>query len=332
VTSDYNASTWTASELLADIYRQARMPSSGTIDYSPSVVLGMATQAIHNWAGTISGQARDGRCLATLERLSTEARDTGGREFELPPMAIGDTIDSVSWVDDRGCEVPLELIPQAMEHMFLRTDEAAGRPSCYTFRDGTIRVFPRPDGTGRLRIKYMRRHGVLVTSSDAASVTTVTSVASASSTDTNITVAAVPSSVIAGTWVDVIGKFYPYRIKMHGLRVVSAGAGVVRVSTPLADFTAASVADDTLALYGKTPVVSLPLELREPLAELISSKICIELGDAQLAQSLAARAQGGGANALNVFAPRAKSDRQKLTNPYSFARGGRRRRPWIGGQ
>jgi hypothetical protein len=325
VSSDFSAATWTAAELLAGIYRQARLPSSGTAEYTPDVVLGMATEAIHNWAGTIVGQARDGRCLATFDRTSADARDVDGHEFEMPPMALGDTLDSVSWVDSRDCEYPLEFIPQAMEHLFAGED--TGQPTSYAFRDGTLRLFPRPDGTGTLRIKYMRRHGQLVIGSDT---TTVTSVASASATDTNITVAAIPASVVAGAWVDVIGKYYPYRTKMHGLRVVSAGGGVVRVSTALASFTAASVADDTLVIYGKTPVVSLPLELKEPLTLLISSKLCEEIGDPQLAQQYAMRAQGGGVNALNIFAPRAKSDRQKLVNRYSIARGGGRRRTWIG--
>lgn len=329
MSSGYNAATWTASELLADVYRQARLPEQGTQEYTPEVVLGMATQAIHNWAGTIVGQARDGRCLAEFSISSTDARGSDGNDFELPPMALGDTVDSVSWVDSLGNEWPLELITQAMEHLFVSTTDQ-GQPTCYSFRDGTIRCYPKPDASGTLRVKYMRRHGVLVSGSDATSVTSITSTASASSTDTNITVGAVPSSVVAGAWVDVIGQYYPYRTKMHGLRVVSAGGGVVRVSTPLAAFTAASVAGDTLALYGKTPVVSLPLELKEPLHLMISSKLCEEIGDPALAQSYGARAQGGGANALNIFAPRAKSDRQKLVNRYSLARGGGRKRTWAG--
>lgn len=325
---DFNATTWSAAELLASVYRQARLPSDGDADHTPEVVLGMATEAIHNWAGTIVGQARDGRCLATLDRSSADARDADGNEFELPPMALGDTIDSVSWVDSRSCEYPLEFIPQAIEHLFAGTE--SGAPTSYTLRDGTVRTYPSPDATGTLRIKYMRRHGALVLGSDT---TIVTSVASASATDTNITVPAIPASVVAGAWVDVIGKYYPYRIKMHGLRVVSAGGGVVRVSTPLADFTAASPADDTLTIYGKTPVISLPLELKEPLTLLISAKLCEEIGDQQLAQQYAQRAQGGGANALNIFTPRVKVDRQKLVSPYSIARGGGgRRRPWVGGR
>jgi len=324
--TDFSGATWTASELLADVYRQCRMPESGTQDYPAATVLSMATQAIHNWAGSIVGQARDGRCLATLSRSSSDARDPNGNEFELPPMALGDTLDSVSWVDSRGTEWPLELIPQAMEHIFYSATDT-GQPTSYSFRDGTIRCYPKPDGRGTLLIKYMRRHGVLVVGSDS---TTITSVASASSTDTNITVAAVPSSVVAGAWVDVIGKYYPYRTKMHGLRVVSAGAGVVRVSTALASFAAASTADDTLVLYGKTPVVSLPLELREPLARRISSRILAELGDTVLSDGYDRMAAEGGQRALDMFAPRAKSDRQKLVNRYSLARAPGRRRVWIG--
>lgn len=327
MSTDYSAASWTAAELLADIYRACRLPSSGTQDYTPTVVLGMATSAIHDWGGHIVSTARDGRALADFSRASTDARDVNGNDFELPPLALGDTIDSVVWVDSSGESWPLELIPQAMEHLFDQTGDT-GRPTCYAFRDGSIRVFPKPDTSGSLRIKYMRRHGVLVIGSDT---TTVTSFASASSTDTNITVASIPSSVVAGAWLDVIGKYHPYRTKMHGLRVVSAASSVVRVSTPLAAFTAASTAGDTLALYGKTPYVQVPLEMREPLTRQISSRILAELGDLQLADGYDKMAIVGAQRVRDVLSPRSKVDRAKLKNPFSLARGGSsRRRRWTG--
>jgi hypothetical protein len=221
--------------------------------------------------------------------------------------------------------LPLEVIPLGMEHIF-QSGDAAGLPTCYALKDGTIKLFPRPDASGSMRITYMRRHGQLVIGSDT---TTVTSVASASSTDTNITVSAIPSSFLAGTWVDVIGKYYPYRTKMHGLRIVSAAAGVVRVSTALAEFTAASTAGDTLVIYGKTPVVQLPLEMREPLTSQIARNICADLGDMQRANALDQMAAAGGGRVQNMLSPRTKSDRQKIVNSNSLARGtSRRGRRW----
>lgn len=328
MSSDYNAATWTASDLLADVFRACRMPSSGTTDYTTSIVLSMATQAIHEWGGHLLSTARDGRMATTILRASTDARDGDGNEFELPPMAAADAIDSVEWVPTSGQPFRLEVIPLGMESIFARVDET-GAPTCYALKDGTIRVFPAPDTSGSLKVVYQRRHGALVLASDT---TTITSVASASSTDTNITVAAIPSSVVANVWVDVIGKYYPYRTKLHGMRVVSAGGGVVRVSTALALFTAASTADDTLVIYGKTPVVQLPFEMREPLTRQISSRILAELGEIQAADVSDKMANAGAARVRDMLSPRTKSDRQKVISRHSLARGGVRRRFWSGSE
>ena len=50
MSTDTNAETWTAAELLTEVYRECRMPSTGTVDYPAAVVLREATDAIRNFA------------------------------------------------------------------------------------------------------------------------------------------------------------------------------------------------------------------------------------------------------------------------------------------
>lgn len=325
---DFNAASWSASDLLTDVYRMAKLPDSGTIDYTPAVVLGMATQAIHDWGGRLLSTARDGRMVTSIIRsLSTDQVGSDGHDFALPPMAVADTIESVAWIDPNNNECRLQLIPIGMESVFSRATDT-GTPTCYALADGIVRVYPKPDGRGSLRISYMRRHGQLVVGSDT---TSVVSIASASAgTATAVTVTAVPASFVATAWVDAFGSSYPYRTKIGGARITSVVGLVVTVAVPYAASVSAGIVGETLCIYGKTPYVQLPLEMRQSLTQQIAVQLTSELGDLQLASGYDRLADKGAERARDMLSPRAKSDKQKLINPYSLARSGRRSRFWAG--
>jgi hypothetical protein len=316
--SEFTAATWTASELLTSIYRACRLPDSGTIDYPPTVVLTMADEAIHDWGGHLLASARDGRlCTSTLRSLADDRTELDGNEFALPPMAVADSIESIAWLDDAdpANECRLQLIPLGMESIFQRGTEA-GRPTCYALRDRTVRVYPRPEARGSLRITYMRRHGQLVIGSDT---TTVVS-SGALGLVTAVTLAAVPSSFVEGAWVDFVSRYYPYRIKAsHEIAAVSAPTIVL--DAPLAEIAALDLDGETVVISGKSPYVSLPLEMKGPLVQQIATQVTAELGDLQLSTGYNTLAKEGAFRARDMLSPRAKSDKQKLVSPNSLARG-----------
>lgn len=329
----YNAATFTASDLLTSIYRACKLPDSGTTDYTPAVVLSMATEAIHTWGGQLLSGARDGRlCTTTLRSLADDSVDTSGYEYRLPPMALADTIDSVAWVDDddSGRSRSLQLVPLSMEPIF-RGGTETGAPTCYALSAGTIRVYPRPDGRGQLKITYMRRHGVLVIGSDTSSITGFTGLGDGT---TRLELATMPSSFVVDVWVDVFGPYYPYRTLISGqvTAMTTSGGNYLSIDALYLDTLAAVDVGSTVVLYGKTPYVQLPLEMKQPLVEMVAQRITAELGDYQLSTGFSNMAKEGSAAARDMLSPRAKSDRQKLVNPFSLARGGHRRRLWGGGR
>lgn len=326
--TDYNAATWSASDLLTDVYRACRMPDTGTIDYTPPVVLSMASQAIHDWAGSLVSGAGQGRAVTVLTRaITTAAVDTAGQVYELPPMASADAVDAVTWLDTfANSERRLETIPRAMESIFSQPS-ANGCPEVYALEAGTIRVLPRPVQQGSLKIQYQRRHGQLVSGTDTTSVISFATASAGAATA--ITVGAVPSSFVVGAWIDVFGRYYPHRTKIHGARITSVVGLVVTVAVAYADAVAYGVADDTLCIYGKTPYVQLPLEMREPLTRHIQSRITLELGDMGVAAAADQMAAVGALRVQAQLSPRVKSTPQKFYNPRSLARGGLRRR-WPG--
>ncbi len=323
-----NAATWSASDLLTSVYRACRLPDSGTIDFSPSVVLTIADEAIHNWAGHLIASARDGRAVTqTLVSLANEQDDSSGQVFRLPPMALGNTIESVKWVDDEDennvCS--LQLIPAGMEGIFSRWNER-GSPTSYALFNETLKVYPAPEARGSLRITYMRRHGQLVIGTD---LTTVSSVQSFTDTQVQFNVTTNPSSFVVNAWVDIYASYYPYPFKMSG-RIANGAAGIIYIYGDYTDVAALVDPGDTMVIYGKTPYVSLPLEMKGPLVQQIAQQITAELGDLELSTGYNTLSKEGAARVADMLSPRAKSDKQKLVNPYSLARGGYRRRFWGG--
>jgi hypothetical protein len=327
LTTDFNAASWSASELLTDVLRAARLPDSGTIDYTPTVVLRMATDAIWNWAAHQTSTAREGRGLTQLSRtVATASISARGDVFELPPMAVADGIDAVYWQDDAGGQqTPLALIPDSLLPVFAQaSDSSSTRPDGYTLRDGTIKVFPRCT-SGTLVISYQRRHGQLVVGSDTAVVVSVANQGGFA----RVTLSGTPSAFVANAWVDVIGSNHPYRTKLHGARITSVvGGNVFDLSAAYADVTPLSAVGDVVVTYGKTPYVSLPLEMRPSLTQHVAANILAELGDASMVGMYDARAEAGAARTRDMLSPRSKADRPKMVNPHSLARGalaGRRR-------
>ncbi len=284
-----------------------------------------ATDEIWGFAGHSVATARDGRLATSILRSVTSSSVvTSGQDYELPPMAVGDTVDSVIWVSsDSQSEWPLTQIPLGLEQQYT-TPASTGVPTNFAFLDGVVRIYPRPNLTGSLRITYQRRHGELVVGSDTASVTAVTD----NGGFARVTLTATPSSFVAGAWLDFMGVTYPYRIKLHGASITTAhGSNQFTLSATYAAFVAASLVGDTATLYGKTPYVHLPMELRSALTARIAGKISGQLGDIQREARLEGVAERDGARAMAVMSPRGKASPQKAFNPNSLLR--RRIRGWF---
>lgn len=303
------------------------MPSTGTVDYTAARVMRIASDAIRNFAEHTVAQAREGRLVTTLLRAApSSARDAYDRDYELPPLSVGDTIDGIDWVEAGGNSWPLTPFPEGLESTFYSRPDARGQPAMYALQDGVVRIFPTPEGAGTVRIHYQRTHGDLVAlGTDNATVNSVTDNGGAA----RVVLSASPASFVVGAWVDVLGVYYPYRTKIHGAIIATAhGGNQFTLSTSYTDFVNWSLLGDTAALYGKTPYVSLPLAMRRPLIEYIASIILGQVGDPSSAAK-EARAERGNARVKDLLQPRTKAQPPKAFNPNSlFRSASRRMRRW----
>jgi hypothetical protein len=307
------------------VYRAARLPDGGTVDYTPTVVLREATDVIWGIATHSVAGARGGRLATSILRAVTSASIvTTLQDYELPPMAVGDTIDSVTWVNAAGTmELPLQVVPLGLEAT-ISTPSSVGVATHYALLDGCVRIYPRPSESGSLRIVYQRRHGQLVASgTDNGVVLAVTN--SAGVAKIGLTATA-PATFLTNVWVDFISSRYPYRTKIHGARIVAQplapgfSASEFAVDTTFTAATQANLVGDTACLYSKTPFVSLPMELRRTVTLQTAAKIASDLGDERLAQRSLALAERDKQLADQLLTPRTKAQREKAYNPRSLMR------------
>lgn len=318
MSTDYNSATWSAADLVTEVFRACALPDTGSVDWTPTVVLREATNVIWSFAGPALAKAREGRLATTLLRAVTaDSVSVSGQDYELPPMALGDAIDRVAWVSADGTIVkPLTVIPEGLEETYW-SKEQTGEPEVFDLLDGTLRVGPRPSSAGYVRITYQRRHGELVIGSDTAVVASVAN----NGGFARVTLTATPAAFVAGAWIDVMGGSYPYRTKLHGAKITTAhGANEFTLTATYADFLAAKLIGDTAVTYGKTPYVQLPKEMRSAVTSQIAAKISSAIGDPQFYARNKLDAAEEMARAKDAISPRTKSARQKAFNPRSVAR------------
>lgn len=323
MSTDFNMAQWTADDLLAEVLAACRFPATGTVDYTPAVVLRRATDSIWGWATHHLSTARDGRMAAALTRdVATQFIDSDGDEFELPPMAVADTLESVTYQSrDGGGQLRLQLIPLGQEALY--TDPASqDMPHAYTLIDGRVKVIPKPTSGGKIKITYLRRHGQLVPAADP-STQIIASLTSGGTGNAPMLMLSTGSGFAVGQWVDIINRYYPYRTKLHGALITDISTITGAITLGNEDLTAVQQLNpvgDILAVYGNTRFVHLPLEMRVSLTKRIAHDILNEIGDVQLANQYAAFAADESARTRDMLSPRVKSDREKVINRHSLAR------------
>jgi hypothetical protein len=322
VSYDQNALRWTSADVLADVRRKASLPVSST-DFTDTVLLREASDVLWNFAGWATSQAGEGRHVAQLVHNVVSStlyatHSVSSQDYSLPPLAIADTIQSVSWLsDDQTQQTRLTQIDAADE--VLQSTGTAETPASYALRDGRIRVYPKAT-SGFLRITYQRRHAELVPDT-AAYVATVTSGAPTGSTLTLLTVGAQTIPFISGfDYADIISPFYPHPTLYATVTVVATTSTSITIALPSPAAFINQPSGIRVVRAGQSPYVSFPLELRAAVNEKIAANVLRIIGDLQGSQAAEQAATQELSRAMQLLTPRAKRDKPKAINPYSHLR------------
>lgn len=319
---DVNSASWTAAELLSDVRRRAVLPANST-DWTDAALYRECTDVLWNFAGWAMQQAGGGRLSEIFARSVSAALGSSYRaasEFELPPLAIADTIEAVTWVDDSGVnERRLAMIDVSERPTYDQAD-AFGDPAMYCFLSGRICVMPQPSTGGTLRFQYQRRHPHLIADS-TSNVGTTVSIADAGSGYTTFTLSTTTPFALGDT-VDILSNQSPYRPLFTSLSVGTSGGVSSQLYVPYSYLSALSLSGVRLVDSGSSPYVHYPLEMRGAVTEKIAANVLRTIGDRAGAADCETMAQQELGRVLMMLSPRAKRDRPKVINPFSLMRRG----------
>jgi hypothetical protein len=314
---DPNAASWTAEELLADVRQKARIPA-GTLDYTDTILLEEASRQLWGFAGWAMSTAAGGRQIAALPRASAAAFSSPyapGREVYLPFDAVGDTFDSVFWVDANGVEQRLEYTELYSEPLY-DVPQAQGTPWGYSVLDGRLRLYPKPVAAGTVRINYQRRLPRIVPLASSAATTS----AVISAADVVIQISGTPG-IVTGDYFDIISRNYPYRYIMPLALASSVVALVVTTQTyNSSNYNIPLNTGMVMHFAGQSRSVHLPLEFKSCFTCKVAAQVLTEIGDAQGAGILEQKAEVELQRVVAMLSPRSQSARVKVVNPYSLMR------------
>lgn len=318
-----NGASWTGSELVADVRRKARIPS-GSLDFTTANLLREASAVITSFAGWAMSEAGEGRELFQRQYSSATAlldsQYGTDRELLLPPQALADTIDSVFWVNaDKTKEIRLQLIDVYAQPVY-DTPNSLGEPWGFSMLNHRIRLYPKPQNTGFVRVNYQRRHPELVEDS-TANVATTAGIAVTQTDSIDFDTVADPSSAFAAEdYIDVINNAYPYTLFIADARIAAVTISGILIAWPSAIVTADMMEATRVVHSGQSPYVHLPLEFRSCLTEKVAEKVLREIGDKLAADQCGAAAELELQRVIQMLNPRTQSVRQKVKNPNSLMR------------
>jgi hypothetical protein len=331
LTTDYNAASWTTSQLLADIRRKAKVSDTSS-DYTDAVLLREATDSLWDFPAFALQQARDGRLTFSLTRsVSADARTVAFDEIELPPFAVADAISSLVLIDTSGSESVLSPM-QVDQEPYVDQPSYSGQPAGFLLIDGRARLVPKPSNTAvGVRINYQRRHGDLVASSAVGTISSILTVGDGSTCTLTLS-ATPPAGFVAGAWVDIVNPYYPYRLELVDVKITGIAVNTLTLAIPYATLNAISPTNMTCVLSGQSPYVQLPLEMRKSFTEYAAASICRQIGDEAGAEAYEQSAREGMGRTVSMLSPRIKGTREKAVNRGGLFRGGPRSRYWTPGE
>lgn len=323
--TEYNANTWTADELVADVRRRARI-SDNDSDYTATTILREATDQIWSIPARIEAQARNGRKMFDISRsVTADSVSEDGADYVLPPMCSADAISSVFWVNSAGDAIKLSYVSIDREPEMLGD---SGDPVAYSLLDREIRLYPTPtDVTGTIRIIYQRRHPALCAISGVRAVTTIATASAGAATKFTL-LTAPPAEIAVGAWVDIVGARVPHSVHYADAIVTAVSGSDVTVSVAYAKMLAAAdstVARNYMQPSGQSYFVQLPLEMRSAVAGLTAASILGQIGDMSGSSKAQDVAMGELAGIAGFLMSRAKGTKQKVINRYSLMRSHARR-------
>lgn len=246
-----------------------------------------------------------------LVRKDTQTVTAGTDAYRIPYRAVGRTIRDLKYVVG-GTKRSLPMLALEDEHLHAPEGQS-GEPVGFYFMGDSIILTPVPSAAASMEFWYELSPSALTETTNAGVVTSYTA--------TTVTVASLPSAIVVGAQVDLIAAKPGNNILSFDLSVTNVASTTLTVSA----VPSTLAVGDYVALAGYSPVVQLPKEMHQVLAQAVQCRMLEALGDFENLQVADKKLQDKIRAMNQLLMPRMEGASQVIMNPHGFLRG---RRAW----
>jgi hypothetical protein len=217
----------------------------------------------------------------------------GQAGYDIPSDAVGMKLRDVSIVGSDGNAQTLpRLEPENTNNMY-------GFDIC----NNQVVLSPVPLSSKILRLSYMRRPNLLVTTANAGKIISI------DQNTKEVTLTFFPSTWQTGDLVNAINPMQPFETVAHDLEIQNAALPVL-----LLDSVEGLVEGQWIALNGESPIPQIPVEAHSVLAQATVVKCLEALGDEKGIAVAEAKLKQNKADLLILINPRVDSSLKRITS------------------
>jgi hypothetical protein len=282
---------FTSSGLITQIKRRAAIPISQNL-YSNDDLIAILNEELQNRIVPWITSLREDYFLTDTSYATGEEIT----EFSIPRDSIGGKVKNVSiWNNDK------------MSYILLKADENTlfDSRSGYRIENGKIKLYANKIINGTLKISYYKRPNEIVSSLNAALVSSVST--------GNLSVATTPAEITTGSSIDVSSGKTPFEVKFSGPVTVS-------VSTYSISDTEGIESGDYVSLKGKSIFAQIPQEVIPLLCQACVLRIMEYSGDYSGFQAALATYQQMESDSRNLLIPKVEFPVKKTLNRLGLTR------------
>lgn len=244
------ANSYTTDDLVELILLLGHVPT-GNNTFDTADLLSLATLEIQL---PITKQIMSTRGNYYMTYADYDIREDG--LYSIPSDAIMGVLANVELVQEPTI-IPVNAIDESEQYS---TNSPTSTSYGYFFKGNYVQILPTPN-IGVCRLWFYKRTSMLVPTSAACLITAITGAV--------YTVSSIPSTIINGAKVDVLGDQPPFNILGDDLTITNITGTDITLSAESEDVSVG----DWISLHNQTPVPQIPVEFRLLAAQRVVVKI-----------------------------------------------------------
>lgn len=281
-------------ELLASIKRGATVPANQN-RFTDADILAIADEEIQTKLLPVLLSLRQ-EYLVRREVISLTANQNA---YSVPYRAIGRTLRSLATIQGSVKNYLGYIDPSDVD--FTNTS-LIGIPCNYYFEGDSYILVPTPTNSLSLEIKYEIQCSNLTDVSNCGLISAINTAGN------YVTITSTPSALITGASIDFIqGKAGNTLIDIDKTITNVSGSNIYFTTLP-----STLAVGDWLAIAQTSPVVQLPREMHQVLAQAVECRLLEALGDFEGLQASSAKLQEKTQAMMSLLSPRQKGAQQKI--------------------